>query len=72
MDIYKELKDAGAEIDSHESDLYVKLTLNAIKVLAKYKGRVVPFISEIDDQCWTKLPFQFTPFWEKKQAADNA
>jgi hypothetical protein len=67
MSIYKELLDAGVEMDHHESDLYVKVTPKSREILTAYGRRYAEvFISEIDGLCWYDLPFAYEPFWEKK------
>jgi hypothetical protein len=49
--IYQQLKDVGVELSNHESDLYVKATIESVKILIKnefirfqgykYRGRRV-------------------------------
>jgi hypothetical protein len=67
MTIYQLLKSAGQELESHESDLYVKITDDSIKIVNNYKFRnnVTSFISKIDGEPWFDIPFAFDPFWER-------
>lgn len=65
MTLYQELKSAKCEIDSHESDLYVKATARALAIIAKYPNGYSRFISQIDGTYWLDIPFAFDPFWEK-------
>lgn len=71
-DLYQMLRDAGCETDNHESDLYVKDTETARRVIAEYEqatGKRVnkeTFRSQIDKTAWFDIPFQYTPFWERK------
>ena len=69
MSIYAEMKQAGIEIDHHESDLYVKDCPTARAILANHGKRVdghnvMPFKSAGDT--WLDVPFQNSPFWEGK------
>lgn len=66
MDIYKELKKAGCEIDNHCSDLYVKKTDKSTAIVNRYTGTVSTFVSNTDKTIWYELPFQFTPWWEAR------
>ena len=71
--IYERAKAAGLEIDSHESDLYLKDTLKAREIVREWESeskRRVSFItyfhSEIDNAQWMDIPFAFDPFWSEK------
>lgn len=69
MDLYKALKDAGCEIDSHESDLYVRLTEESVELVRLYAltpSHVTRFINQVDGNVWLDVPFSFTPFWEHR------
>lgn len=72
MSIYQELKAAGVPVDSHESDLYAKVTPESIKIIQEYrfKGNVTRFRSQIDGTSWYDIPFMYDPFWDK--AAEKA
>jgi len=65
--IYQDMKDAGVEMDSHESDLYVPVNETTRAILAKYptQSRSI-FHCNIDKQLWFDIPFAFLPFWEKR------
>lgn len=67
-DIYQELKDAGQEISNHESDLYTPVNETTKKIIDRYefKQNVKTFRSQIDGKVWYDIPFQYTPFYEKK------
>ena len=62
-DIYTALKEAGAELASHESDLYVKKTPETTRIIKEYEYycNVTSFIF------WYEIPFAFNPFWEARQ-----
>lgn len=73
--LYQRLVDAECQIDSHESDLYVKATPEARAIVQQYReengltngwGLGGPFTSQIDGQVWIDLPFFYEPFWTKK------
>ena len=62
-DIYEVLKRSGAELDHHESDLYVRATPETLR-LTRGQPNVSYFIS--NGQRWIELPFRYTPFWKAK------
>ncbi len=71
--LYELLKEAGCEMDNHESDLYVKDTPEAHAVLLKYeeggrdgKTSFQKFRSEKDGEMWIDIPFAFQPWWEQR------
>jgi len=68
MNIYQEVKDSGAKIDHHESDLYIPVTTETTKLVNQYKfkSNVKRFINNIDNKPWYDIPFAYSPFWEKK------
>ncbi len=61
MNIHTELKKAGVELDSHESDLYAKVTDSSKKIISnyKYKAIVTTFVSQIDNELWYDIPFAY-------------
>ena len=67
MTIYDEMKAAGVEMDSHESDLYVKNTPEAREIVAgyEYKSNVTGFTSQIDGAHWLDIPFAYDPWWTR-------
>ena len=68
-DIYDKLKAAGIPLDSHESDLYAKVTPESKKIIADYefKNNVKTFRSQIDKEGWYDIPFAYKPYWDKKK-----
>lgn len=70
MDIYEEMKQAGVETGSHESDLYAKVCEASRAIVARYpfKASVTTFTSRVDKQLWYDIPFAYTPFWVRKSA----
>ena len=71
--IYKALKKAGCELDSHESDLYCKKDTTSEHIISMYdyKCNVTTFKSEIDGTTWYDIPFSYTPFWDKKPTKED-
>lgn len=68
MSLYTDLRDAGVPLDSHESDLYAKLTDESRAIVSRSRrgpGMVRVFRNAIDGTLWYDLPFAFDPFWEK-------
>lgn len=69
--VYRALLDAGVPLDSHESDLYAKVTPVSTNIIKQYRqaGALLTspttFISSTDRTSWYDLPFQYDPFWEK-------
>ena len=73
LSLYQELKAAGCEMDSHESDLYVKATPEARTILARHPIQALQadsFVSQADGHVWLDVPFAFDPFWTAKGLAD--
>jgi len=66
--IYQQMIIAGQEIDSHESDLYVKVTDRSQEIVDvfEFKSNVKTFVSQIDGCLWFDIPFSYLPFWEKR------
>lgn len=67
--IYQKMADAGVEINSHYSDLYVPVNDVTIEIVEYYKYRKI--VSVFRDQVSGKLsydiPFAYDPYWNKKQ-----
>jgi len=66
MTLYETLKAAGAEIDSHESDLYVKHSEEVWKIVKASGQEFVFFTDNIHREQWIEVPFAFDPYWEAK------
>lgn len=69
--IYERMIAAGVKTDSHESDLYVPATPEALEVILAFReesGEVVPtvpFRNQKDGTPWLDIPFRFDPWWEE-------
>lgn len=68
MSIYTDAKALGIPIASHESDLYLKATPEARKLVAAYehKQNVTTFNSSDGTGVWFDVPFAYDLFWEKR------
>jgi hypothetical protein len=68
-DIYHELQAAGVPLDSHESDLYAKVTPASRAIVNRWRHArtVTIFTSQIDGARWFDIPFAYLPFWERVQ-----
>ena len=64
MSIYTELKAAGCQLEHHESDLYVRNTPEARRVLQGASSDPELFKDGIDGERWFLLSFAYDPFWE--------
>ncbi len=75
-DLYDQLVAAGVPVDSHESDLYAKVTpeSTAIIAAAREAGRLhtrpSTFYNEQQPkgqrELWYDIPFMYSPFWRKR------
>ncbi len=69
MTLYGALVAAGAQIDSHESDLYVEATPEVARILAEFPTECEnarTFRSQIDGRLWWDVPFAFQPWWDRR------
>jgi hypothetical protein len=66
-DIYHDLLAAGVPLDSHESDLYAKVTPASRAIVTRSGHSFTVFRSQIDGALWFDLPFAYLPFWERVQ-----
>jgi uncharacterized membrane protein len=69
--IYDVLREQGAKLDSHESDLYVKFTPETREIVNAYYHRgdiceASTFRDQIDGAIWYAVPFAYKPFWDKR------
>lgn len=73
---YNKLKALGIPMDSHESDLYVKVTPESQEIVDNYvfKDNVKKFKSEKEPvgEMWFDIPFAYAPFWDKKKGEVTA
>lgn len=73
--LYQVLLDAQiteTDIDSHFSDLYLRVTPENTELLRQYyeaqgiKKMPKTFRSNTSDGCWYDIPFAYNPYWEEK------
>ena len=69
MTLYEELKESGAQIESHESDLYTPDTPEARELVKRHDATAGTFTSQIDGKPWLDIAFQYDPFWQERAAA---
>jgi hypothetical protein len=70
--IYKRLKAAGCVIDNHESDLYVRDSDTARRIIREVNA--VPSLGKwatstfrgTDGHQWIDIPFAYDPWWQKR------
>jgi hypothetical protein len=67
--IYERLRAASIPLDSHESDLYAKVTPESSAIVRAYEHRqnVRVFVSQIDGRPWFDIPFAYQPFWDARR-----
>ena len=66
LSVYEYIKKSGAWHDNHESDLYIKASKFNI-ALCRQRGVSFSFFTDnITGDRLIDIPFNFTPFWEKK------
>ena len=67
MEIYDQMKAAGVDIASHETDLYVPVNDTTRKIISEYKFRsiVTTFKNQIDGKQWYDIPFAYLPAWRQ-------
>lgn len=63
--LYEACLSAGLELDNHESDLYIRDTPEAQRLLLVYKAKAKPFRDAIDGERWIEVPFAYDPFWKR-------
>jgi len=70
MSLYDELKAAGCPMDSHESDLYVYASPEAVAILERHPERrsVTKFYTDTVEPVgwWLDIPFAYAPWWRKR------
>ena len=71
--LYERAKAAELEMDNHESDLYLKDTPEARRIVGEWQaatgidGSITYF--RCDGAQWIDIPFMFDPFWPKGSSA---
>lgn len=75
--LYQRFVDAGSQIDSHYSDLYVPDTPENRKILRDYvrdnprcQGHLMgkTLLSNVDGKRWIEIPFSYEPYWVARAA----
>jgi len=65
---YRALKAAGLAIEHHESDLYVRATAEAQRIVKKSGWGHKTFWSNRPPvgELWLDVPFAYDPWWKKR------
>lgn len=68
MEIYEQMKNAGIETASWQSDLYVPVNKTTQRILKKYKykNQVTTFREQGTNRLMFDIPFAYAPYWEKR------
>ncbi|OBX34984.1 hypothetical protein A8U91_04047 [Halomonas elongata] len=69
--IYDAMRHADLVVGHHQSDLYVRDTRLARKLLEAFRVRgvtftVIPFVSETGEGPCLEIPYAYAPFWERR------
>lgn len=76
MTLYESLMAAGCEIDSHESDLYVKATPEARRIVCdRTQGSAMTprlFTCQRTGDLMLEVPFAYDPWWAAHTAQRTA
>lgn len=75
MSLYRDLLEAGIEVDNHASDLYFPITPQSTVLLQRYpvlRQNATTFTNQITQTRWYDVPFAYDPFWENVERITNA
>lgn len=64
--LYDQLKAAGCELDSHESDLYVRATPEAKAIIEQEGSCYGKFVNQKDGKVWFEVSFAYDPWWKAR------
>jgi hypothetical protein len=64
--VYGQLQAAGVPLDSHESDLYVRVTPVSTGILRASTMGYTVFVDRRTGALWYDVPFAFDPWWEAR------
>jgi hypothetical protein len=65
--LYARAKAEGLEMDSHESDLYLRATPRALALVSAEKRSFERFTDQRSGQPRIDVPFAYLPFWEARR-----
>lgn len=66
MSIFQDVKAAGIQFSSHESDLYIPVTPETMELLKKHGLYAETFTNQVEGGRWYDVPFAYEPFWEAR------
>lgn len=68
MSLYTDLIEADQPVSNHYSDLYCPVNEVTRGLLAKHNiTTATTFKNQVEGGLWYDVPFQYEPFWEKRQ-----
>lgn len=74
--LYQTLKDAGIELDNHESDLYFEVTAKTTGILLTFpihfENAQRFHASGASRRLMYDIPFAFAPYWDDKSQANQS
>lgn len=67
--LYEQMVEAGEEVHSHYSDMYVFVnpTTRALVTDYRFKSSVTTFRSNTDGKMMYDIPFAYDPYWKSKE-----
>ncbi len=74
--IYEAMKEAGVEVASHCSDLYVAANHTTTEILKRpefeiHRKNSTSFLCQIEGTIHYDIPFAYDPYWDGLQGGDN-
>lgn len=67
MSLYTDLVETGAQVESHESDLFTPDTPAARALCLLYGVGFSSFVCKRDGGFWLDIPGQYDPYWDNRQ-----
>lgn len=69
--LYEQLRDAGCALDNHESDLYVKATPEAVRLVTASKRFCSYFTHQGTGELWLDVAFAYDPWWKAREVIED-
>lgn len=69
--LYELLRDAGATIENHESDMHIRRDTDSARIINEWKAahphfHFDTFIGVQDAGIWYDVPFMYDPWWDAR------
>jgi hypothetical protein len=71
MSLYAECVARGIPVSSHESDLYIPVTMETRGLCEQFGHKPSTFVNQAVGGLWFDVPFAFEPWWEKRAGRDQ-